>query len=297
MSSNENKNNMSLVVFEPSKMVNIPSPAIHIENNISLLQKKLWFELIYQALPKMGAEREYSITLKKLKESLGWSDTTSNDKKLKEALRGLKNTEVSWNIFGKDKKHVWETYSLLAGCQIPEQSGMCFYDFSIFLEKRFLAMGEEAYVKIDLIISKKFQSKYAMSLYCLALDYLIIENNYSEKKFTISELRRYLALNESEYKLNADMNRWIFKPAQNEINEISDMHLEIKPLREEGGKKITHYKLCMSLKEDRVKDYLKKKETFKQIESKQTNIFEDIEVREIETIKTQSIKPEVKPKT
>jgi hypothetical protein len=40
----------------------------------------------------------------------------------------------------------------------------------------------------------------------------------------------------------------------------------------------------------------KPQKILQKIESKQTNIFEDIEVREIETIKTQSISPELKPK-
>lgn len=254
-----------LMEIQPSKMVNIPSPAIHIENKISLMQKKLWFELVYHAFPKMGIQRKYSITLKRLRELLGWSESTSSDDKLKKALNGLKNTDISWNIFGKDKKRVWETFSLLAGCQIPDNSGICYYDFSVFLEERFSAMGEEAYVKIDLITSNKFQSKYSLAIYCLALDYLIIDNGYSEKKFTVEEIRRYLGLKESEYKLNADVNRWIFKSSQLEINDISDMNIEIKPLKEEGGKKITHYKLCMSLKAGRAKEYLDKKNKLKEI--------------------------------
>ena len=284
----------NLIQFEPSKMLNVPSSAIHIENNISLIQKKLWFELVYQAFPNMGTQRSHSIKLSKLKELLGWSETTSSDNKLKEALRGLNKITVEWNIFGKDKKRVWESFALLAGCQIPDDSGICIFDFSSFLEKRFLAMGQEAYLKIDLIISKKFQSKYALSIYCLALDYLIIEKGYSEKKFSIEELRKYLGIKKDDYKFNADFKKRIIKPAEEEINSNSDMNIEIKPYKE--GRKIVGYKLCMSLKEGRAKEYIEKKETFKQIESKQTNIFEDIEVREIEEIKTQSIKPEVKTK-
>ena len=294
----DNQNNLqkaktsNLIEFQPSKMLNIPSSAIHIQNDISLTQKKLWFELVYHALPTMSSQRKYSIPLNKLRELLGWNETTSNDKELKEALYALSKTAIQWNLFGKDKKRVWESFALLAGCQIPDDSGICIFDFSSFLEKRFLAMGQEAYLKIDLIISKKFQSKYALSIYCLALDYLIIEKGYSEKKFSIEELRKYLGVKEEEYKLIGHFNDRVIKPAEEEINSNSDMNIEIKPYKE--GRKIVGYKLCMSLKEGRAKEYIEKKETFKQIENKQTNIFENIEVREIE--KVQSIKPEVKPK-
>ena len=293
-----NQNNLqkiktfNLIDFEPSKMLNVPSSAIHIQNDISLIQKKLWFELVYHALPTMSSQRKYSIPLNKLRELLGWNETTSNDKELKEALYALSKTAIQWNLFGKDKKNRWQCFSLLSGCEIPENSGICIFELSSFLEDRFLAMGQEAYVKIDLIISKKFQSKYALSIYCLALDYLIIENGYSEKKFSIEELRKYLGVKEEEYKLIGHFNDRVIKPAEEEINSNSDMNIKIKPYKE--GRKIVGYKLCMSLKEGRAKEYIEKKETFKQIENKQTNIFENIEVREIE--KVQSIKPEVKPK-
>jgi plasmid replication initiation protein len=282
----------NLIDFEPSKMLNVPSSAIHIQNDISLTQKKLWFELVYHALPTMGSQRKYSIPLNKLRELLGWNETTSNDKELKEALYALSKTAIQWNLFGKDKKNRWQCFSLLSGCEIPENSGICIFELSSFLEDRFLSMGQEAYVKIDLIISKKFQSKYALSIYCLALDYLIIEKGYSEKKFSIEELRKYLGVKEEEYKLIGHFNDRVIKPAEEEINSNSDMNIEIKPYKE--GRKIVGYKLCMSLKEGRAKEYIEKKETFKQIENKQTNIFENIEVIEIE--KVQSIKPEVKPK-
>jgi plasmid replication initiation protein len=261
-------NTEDIVVFEPSKMVNVPSPTIHIENKMSLIQKKLWFELVYHAFPKMGTQRKYSITLKRLREVLGWNETTSNDTELKEALRGLNETVVNWNIFGKDDKNTWQCFPLLAGCEIPKNSGMCIFALSPFLEDRFLAMGNEAYVKIDLIISRKFQSKYSLSLYCLALDYLMLDLGYSEKKFTLEELRRYLALKEGEYKLTADMNRWIIRPSEEEINKTSDMNIEIKPFKE--WKKITGYKLCMSLKPGRAKEYNEKKNKLKQLISSES---------------------------
>ncbi|MFN8579148.1 MAG: RepB family plasmid replication initiator protein, partial [Candidatus Sericytochromatia bacterium] len=225
--------------------------------------KKLWFELVYYAFPQMGSQRKYMISLNKLKELLGWQDDTGNNDKLKQALKGLNETVVSWNIFNKDKKNTWECFPLLAGCRIPENSGVCIFEFSSFLEERFLSMGEEAYVKIDLVVSKKFQSKHSLSMYCLALDYLMLEMGYSEKKFSIQELRRYLALKEGEYKLIGHFNDRIIRPSEKEINETSDMDIQILPFK--SGKKISGYKLCMSLKEGRAKEYLDRKNKLKQL--------------------------------
>lgn len=281
----EVSNTNDVIVFEPSKMVNVPSSAIHIENNISLIQKKLWFELVYFAFPKMGTQRRYTITLRKLRELLGWSESTSSDDRLKEALHGLNSTAIKWNIFGKDKKRRWQSFPMLGGCDIPDKSGLCIFEFSSFLEERFLTMGEEAYVKIDLIISKKFQSKYALSLYCLALDFLMLEIGYSEKKFSLEELRRYLALKEGEYKLTGDFNKRVIKPAEDEINISSDMNIEIKPFKE--GNKIAGYKLCMSLKQGRAKEYLDKKNKLKELTI--TNKNEGVKKEYIQAPKRQTI--------
>lgn len=250
-----------------SKIVNIPSSAIHIENDVSLLQKKLWFELIYHAFPNMGKEKKvHEIPLSKLRELLGYDEDTSNDQQLKDALKKLRDTPVNWNIFNKDKLNAWESFSLLAGCHIPKNSGVCYYDFSAFLERRFLAMGEEAYVKIDLIISNKFQSKHSLSLYCLALDYLIIKMGYSEKKFSLEEIRKYLAIKEGEYKLTANFNDRVILPAEKEINEISDLKIEILPLK--YGRKIAGYKLCMGLKPGRLQEYFERGEQLRDAREK-----------------------------
>ena len=259
-----------LIINEPlkrkSKMVNIPSSAIHIENDISLLEKKLWFELIYHAFPNMGKQKVHEIPLSKLREFLGYSEDTSNDQQLKEALKKLSKVNINWNIFNKDKLNAWESISLLAGCHIPKNSGICYYDFSAFLEQRFLSMGEEAYVKIDLIISNKFQSKHSLSLYCLALDYLILKMGYSEKKFSLEEIRKYLAIREGEYKLTANFNDRVILPAQKEINEISDLKIEILPLKD--GRKIAGYKLCMGLKPGRLQEYFERGEQLRDAREK-----------------------------
>lgn len=273
-----------------SKMVNIPSSAIHIENDISLLEKKLWFELIYHAFPNMGKEKKvHEIPLSKLRESLGYSDDTSNDQKLKESLKKLSKTNINWNIFNKDKLNAWESISLLAGCHIPKNSGVCYYDFTAFLEQRFLSMGQEAYVKIDLIISNKFQSKYSLSLYCLALDYLILKMGYSEKKFSLDEIRRYLAIKEGEYKKTGHFNDRVIIPAEKEINEISDLKIEILPLKD--GRKIAGYKLCMGLKPGRLQEYFERGEQLKDAREKREeekfNLEKNISKKEISNSETE----------
>ena len=280
------KNNKTQI--EEKKLLRVHSGAIHIENKTKLVQRKAWFELIYKALPSMSFQNEFSIPIKDLKEAIGW-DESKNDESLKELLYQLTSISVQWNVLEKDKE-VWEANSLLAGCKIVKGSGICHYAFSPFLQKKL--MNPEMYAKIDLIVSHKFKSKYALAIYCLALDYLNIKINYGEKNLSLEDLRKYLGLKEEEYKLVGDLNRWVIKPSEEEINDISDMIISIVPIIQK--KKTLGFKFTMKLKEERLFLYKSQKNSINE-EVKQTNIFDDIDGREIEEIRTQNIKPEVKP--
>ena len=253
---------------DETRIVRVHSGAIHIENKTKLVQRKAWFELVYRALPSMASQNEFSIPIKDLKEAIGW-DESKNDEKLKELLHQLTSTSVQWNILEKDKKEVWESNALLAGCRIVKGSGICNYAFSPFLQKKLL--NPEMYAKIDLIVSHKFKSKYALAIYCLALDYLNIKLNYGEKNLTVNELRKYLGLKDYEYKLTGDLNRRVIKPSEDEINEISDMNISITPILQK--KKMIGFKFIMTLQEERVFLY-KSKKTLNSLEENQLSIFE-----------------------
>lgn len=251
----DNKKNKQISsLLEETRIVRVHSAAIHIENKTKLVQRKAWFELVYKALPSMHCQNEFSISIKDLKEAIGW-DKSKNDEELKELLHNLSSTSVQWNILEKDKTEVWESNALLAGCRIVKGSGICNYAFSPFLQKKLL--NPEMYAKIDLIVSHKFKSKYSLAIYCLALDYLNIKINYGEKNLTIEEIRKYLGLKENEYKLIGDLNRWVLKPSEEEINQISDMRISITPIVQK--RKTLGFKFIMRLKDERVVIYKSKK--------------------------------------
>ena len=236
-----------------TRMVNIPSGAIQVEHDITLLQKKLWCELVYHAIPLMKTQRVFTIKLEELMEKIGWKDS-KNYALLKSSLKGLVEKSVEWNIFDRDNDD-WECFSMLAGCTLKEKSGICKYDFSYFLQKKFLDMGKVFYTKLDLMISHKFQSKYAFSIYSLALDYLMLDKNYGEKILPIEGLRKFLGIKNDDYKLFGDFNRWVLKVAEKEINEISDLKIEIIPEKGNNSKKISQIRIKMKLDEDRINVY------------------------------------------
>jgi hypothetical protein len=239
---------------ENIKVLNVHSGAIHIEHKVSLKSRLAWFVMLYAAFPYLGDRNVFTIRLADLKKAVGYTGT--NNKRFKEMLKELVTCPVEWNIFNKDEQNVWGISTLLAHCEIEQNKGICEYSFSYGLQKRFL--NPSMYVKLNLLISKRFTSKNSLAIYCLALDYLHVKYNYGEKVLTVEEVRKYLGLDEEEYKLVGDLHRRIIQKAEEDINKDSDIQIEIKPIREENNK-ISAFKFCMSIKEDHLEFYKPRK--------------------------------------
>jgi len=239
------------MITKTSQILNVHSGAIHIENKVKLLSRQAWFYMLYKAFPYLQTQTTFKIYLTDLKKAINYQ--SKNNKYLKEALKELAKTFVEWNIFEKDKGEVWEINSLLAGCRIEKGTGICHYAFSPFLQRKLA--NPEMYVKLNLLISQRFKSKYSLAIYCLALDYLNVKNNYSEKKLTLEELRAYLGLKSNEYKLVGHIQERILQRAEQEINNDSDIEIKIIPIIS-TGKKIGAFKFCMSIKQEYLQFYL-----------------------------------------
>src|ERR1700722_14947562 len=70
--------------------------AIHSSNNISLVQRKVFNALLYNAYHDLPKKSQYEIPVRLLAELIGYD---SNDqKKLKNSLMGLITTAIEWNV-------------------------------------------------------------------------------------------------------------------------------------------------------------------------------------------------------
>lgn len=77
------------------------------------------------------------------------------------------------------------------------------------------------------------KSSHSIRIYELLKQYV----NIGKRKFEYEELRKILAISESEYELFGDFNRRILKQSQRELKENSDINFEYKFLK--TGKKVT----------------------------------------------------------
>jgi len=243
---------MNQITKDTHPSVKVHSSAIHIEHKLSLIQRKAWFYMLYKAYPQLLTQETYRLHFDELSEGIGCQST--NRKRLAKELEELRRTEVRWDIFDKDDGPVWGTAGLLADFEVIPNEGCFEYSFSPKLKKRFFQPS--MFVKLNLLVSKRFRSKHALALYCLALDYLNPKTNYGEKVLTIQEIRDFLGLQKGKYTRVVDLYNGVLKKAESEINSDSDINIKVQAKRDGSKrKKITAFKISMSIKKENLSFY------------------------------------------
>ena len=91
---------MSKPKEEPKRDVIKSSAAIHIHNSITLLQRRVWNVLLFNAYNELEKKEEHQIALKDLSTLVGY-DSHDMDY-LKEAAEAMVRCTVQWDILDKD---------------------------------------------------------------------------------------------------------------------------------------------------------------------------------------------------
>lgn len=226
-----------------SNIVNVHSAAIHIENKVTLIQRQSWLYLLYRAFPTLKEQTIHEIPLNDLKDFLHMRK--KDNAPLKQSLKSLVGIILEWNVLEKDSDE-WGATGLLAFCKIVTKNGKSVLSYEFSSEIRQKLANPSMYAKINLIISQRFKSKHALSLYCLALDYHRLSSNFGYKHLTLEEMKLYLGVADKSY-TTKELKRAVMLPAQKEINESSDIELNITDIT--SGRKITGFRLEMRIKD------------------------------------------------
>ena len=199
------------------------SAAIQIQNSISLLQRRAWNILLANAYEELPTAEEHHISVSELTGALGY--TSRNDAHLREALIGLMTTVLEWNLIGKDRAQVWGATTLLAQIEIEDRA--CTYSYSPVLRRRLY--NPKIYARISLSLQNKFDSKHALALWELCLDYLDESRNYGETPYIpLEKYRRLMGMSEDMYPLFKDLNKYVIKASIKEINDVTDFHVTVE---------------------------------------------------------------------
>ena len=209
--------------MEENRVVIKASAAIQHENTISLLARRVWTALLYHAYDQLPYSNKHTIRIDTLKEIIEFD--SKNDEYLKQTLRELNRSQVQWNVLGKDQEWEWGTTTLLAGATIKK--GVCTFDFGSILSERL--HNPNLYARIHLSIQNKFESKHALALWELCLDYLNDLKNYGETPLmTVAMFRQLMGIRQDQYVQFKLLNLKVIKEPLEEINSKTDFRITVE---------------------------------------------------------------------
>lgn len=203
------------------------SAATQIATKISLLQRKAFNVLLanaYAELPNPKIET-HQINLKDLCLLLEYN--SKNIEYLKEILRGIRRADVEFNILHKDHTE-WGNMGLLSQVTIKYAglTGVVEYAFAPLLRERLY--NPAMYIRLNLTLQNQFQSKYSLILYELCLDYLNLKMGFGETPLIeLEKLRELLGIGKDEYPEYKILSRHVIKKAVTEINNVSNIHIDV----------------------------------------------------------------------
>ena len=111
--------------------------------------------LLHNAYEELLSEDTNSI----LSEMIGFD--SRNQAHLRQAIRGLTETSVEWDILEDDGTSVWEVSSLLSSARI--RAGVCTYRYNKGLAEKL--KHPDIYSKINLSVIRELRSSHALALY------------------------------------------------------------------------------------------------------------------------------------
>ena len=200
--------------------------AIHIKNDISCLQRKVWNVLLsnaYEELPDVRAVT-HSITVRDLMGLSGFN--SKNVGYLKDALEDMVTTKLNWNIIDERGKTEWGVSTALASATIKD--GICSYAYSPHLREKLY--NPEYYAPLNILILSSFSSGHALALYENCVRYRGINQT---PIFSVELFRDLIGVGEnSSYDDFKVLNKAVIKPALKEVNTVSDIKIDVEMKKE-----------------------------------------------------------------
>lgn len=203
--------------------------AIHIGARLSLLQRKLVNALLYNAYDQLLTAREHHISASVLCEMIGFD--SHNSAHLKAAIKGLMETVIEFDVLEDDGETSWEAMVLLPYAKL--KGGVCTYRYDPALAEKLY--HPDVYSKINLSVLKEMKSAHALVLYENCYRYVDIAHT---PWWDLSVFRKLMAVDElASYRQFKLLNRAVIQPAMREVNELSNIQLELETKRK--GRSIT----------------------------------------------------------
>ena len=196
---------------------------VHTYAPLSLVQRKAFSSLVYNAYPNLLSQRTHEIPVDVLCELMGFD--SKNTGALENSLMELAKTIISWDD-GEGAGRKWAVTTFCAYAVI--EKGVCRYEFSEFLAKQLFNPG--VYARINMSTLRDFQTRYGLALYENCARYRPNgEFAGGTPEWSLEQFRRLMGITEKGvtlYDTFKRLNERIIKPAVHEVNTCSDILIE-----------------------------------------------------------------------
>lgn len=196
-----------------------PSKLIHIAHNLSLLQSQLWDYILSQTSREeiLTQSGMHQISIAKILKFLG---NTRNTNHVQHVLVDM-HRKSTYTVITKDGS---DRGAFMLFNYAYVKDGIFYYSYDPIVAK-FIVSKLEHYTRINLSTVLKFDSRYALFLYQLCLDF---HATAQTPWLNIETFCNYMCIDVDRYESFAALNYDIIKNAIKEVNQRSE--LIIKPV-------------------------------------------------------------------
>jgi plasmid replication initiation protein len=220
--------------------------AIHSNNALSLLQRKIANALLYNAYDNLIDKEEHQIHIVELCKLIGYD--SKDHQKIKQSLIKLISTVIEWNLVDKEhdqEEGVWNASSIIADASI--NGPICSYTYSKRMKE--LLYHPDMYGRLNMKVQAKFKSSYGLALYENCIRY---QNITHTPWFEIDVFRKLMGVEEGKYTIFRDFKRRVIDKAVEEVNLHSPITVDVV-YRKEGRKCVALQFLITRKQADKVK--------------------------------------------
>jgi Initiator Replication protein len=189
--------------------------AIHCTNNLTLIQRKLFNALLFNAYTDLPHKSTYEIPVRILCALIGYN---SHDyEKLKRALLALMAVAIEWNIIdylSAEATGKWRASSALSSAKLED--GICTYEYSTVMRE--ILYHPEIYGRLNMGVLSKFKSSYGIALYENCIRFQDLQQT---PWFSLEVFRKLMGVLGDKYEVFKDFKKRVLNIAIAEVNKHS----------------------------------------------------------------------------
>lgn len=216
---------------------------IEAKGRLSTIEQKLLATVISEIKMDDIDFKEYRLGIKEISEFINLSSNAVYEQ-IKIASRNLRRKEIVIETVNSNGNKSFLVTGLLSSAMYQKGEGYIRVSIDPNLKPYLLAINgkETPFTKYMIKNILRLNSSYSIRLYEILKQY----EKRKKRIFEISEIKNFLGIEAKSYKLFAEFERRVLKPAKAEIDKKTDIYINYKKIKE--GRKITKIEFTINPK-------------------------------------------------